>query len=123
MATPDIFSAPPRPAVEGGPPFDLVSDFEQDYVTVDTGVSGDIHLIGHNLQAHLAELNKRMVAAAAELEFEEAAGLRDEIRRLQATELGLDRAGAAPAAAARAGWGRGKKRGKGKKGKMRRRGA
>ena len=101
----------------------LGSVYEQDYVTVDTGVSGDIHLIGHNLQAHLAELNKRMVAAAAELEFEEAAGLRDEIRRLQATELGLDRAGAAPAAAARAGWGRGKKRGKGKKGKMRRRGA
>ena len=28
MATPDIFSAPPRPAIEGGPPFDLVSDFE-----------------------------------------------------------------------------------------------
>ena len=66
MATPDIFSAPPRPAVEGGPPFDLVSDFEQDYVTVDTGVSGDIHLIGHNLKAHLAKLNKRNKPDAGE---------------------------------------------------------
>ena len=50
----------------------------------------------HNLQAHLKSLNERMQAAAAELEFEEAARLRDEIRRLEAHELGLDRAGTAP---------------------------
>ena len=46
-----------------------------------------------------------MRAAAAELEFEEAARLRDEIRRLEATELGLEKAGMAPRAAAEAaGW-------------------
>ncbi|MED5395234.1 MAG: UvrB/UvrC motif-containing protein, partial [Pseudomonadota bacterium] len=41
----------------------------------------------------LAVLNERMIDAAADLEFEEAARLRDEIRRLEATELGLDRPG------------------------------
>ena len=82
----------------------LDSVYESDYVTVDTGVSGDKQLIGHNIKAHLAELNKRMHTAAGELEFEEAARLRDEIRRLQATELGLNKAGVSPRAAAASGW-------------------
>jgi excinuclease ABC subunit B len=81
----------------------LGSVYENDYVTVDTGVSGDVHLVGHNLRGHLNDLDKRMTEAAAELEFEEAARLRDEIRRLEASELGLDRAGVSPAAAASAG--------------------
>jgi excinuclease ABC subunit B len=46
-----------------------------------------------------------MRAAAADLEFEEAARLRDEIRRLEGVELGLDRPGMAPDAASRAGLG------------------
>ncbi|HEV2746871.1 MAG TPA: excinuclease ABC subunit UvrB [Allosphingosinicella sp.] len=61
----------------------------RDSVLVDTGDEDMPHLVGHNLRAYIEELERRMRKAAADLEFEEAGRLRDEIRRLESDELGL----------------------------------
>jgi excinuclease ABC subunit B len=71
----------------------LDSVYEKDHVRADiSGVSGKGfadggHLVGANLQAHLNALEKQMRDAAADLDFEKAARLRDEIKRLKAVEL------------------------------------
>ena len=61
----------------------------RDQVTVDIGIEEQPHMVGHNLRAYIDDLEARMRAAAADLEFEEAGRLRDEIRRLEQEELGL----------------------------------
>ncbi|AMM84575.1 excinuclease ABC subunit UvrB [Martelella sp. AD-3] len=75
----------------------LDSVYEKDHVRADIGAKGgkgfakDGHLVGNNLQAHLEALEKQMRDAAADLDFETAARLRDEIKRLKAAELeGMD---------------------------------
>ncbi|UHS60956.1 excinuclease ABC subunit UvrB [Agrobacterium vaccinii] len=71
----------------------LDSVYERDHVRADiSGASGKGfadggHMVGNNLQAHLNALEKSMRDAAADLDFEKAARLRDEIKRLKAAEL------------------------------------
>ena len=60
----------------------LESVYEKDYVKIGTGSN-----IGGNLKKHLKALNKKMKESATNLEFEEAAKIRDEIRKLESTEL------------------------------------
>ncbi|MEM5501511.1 excinuclease ABC subunit UvrB [Ahrensia kielensis] len=70
----------------------LDSVYERDHVTADiktaSGGKADA-LVGNNLAAHLKALEIEMRDAAADLDFEKAARLRDEIKRLRETELAV----------------------------------
>ena len=76
---------------------DVLKDVSQgDYVTVEA-VEGDAtaQFVGKDLRSAIAEMEKKMRAAAADLEFETAGRLRDEIKRLEALELGIVTPGSA----------------------------
>ena len=60
----------------------LESVYEKDYVKISEGSN-----VGGNLKKHLKALDKKMKEAASNLEFEEAAKIRDEIRKLESSEL------------------------------------
>jgi excinuclease ABC subunit B len=70
----------------------LDSVYEKDHVRADISgftEGGKDNLVGNNLKAHLEHLEKAMRNAAADLDFETAARLRDEIKRLRETELAV----------------------------------
>jgi excinuclease ABC subunit B len=66
----------------------LASPYERDHVRIDAGVAEDAKpFLGNNFQATLRDLETRMRDAASNLEFETAARLRDEIKRLKLLDL------------------------------------
>ena len=66
----------------------MSSVYERDYVTV-AADERDSFRTQAELDAHVADLRTQMKAAAANLEFEKAASLRDRIKQLRGRDLGL----------------------------------
>ncbi|AZO37244.1 MAG: excinuclease ABC subunit UvrB [Mesorhizobium sp.] len=69
----------------------LDSVYEKDHVRADISQFTDDAgaMIGNNLKTHLEALDKQMRDAAANLDFEKAARVRDEIKRLREMELAI----------------------------------
>ena len=68
----------------------MTSVYERDYVTVGkTADDAGLFKTHGELEAHVAGLRAQMQAAAANLEFEKAASLRDRIKQLKSRDLGL----------------------------------
>ncbi len=69
---------------------DVLADVSmRDGLVVDTGDDETPHMVGHNLKAYISDLEEQMKKAASNLDFEIAAGIRDQIRRLEADDLGI----------------------------------
>jgi len=67
----------------------LDSIFERaDHLKIDVATH-ELTLEGKDLKAYIKDLEKRMMTAAADLEFEEAARLRDELKRVEEREIGI----------------------------------
>ena len=66
----------------------MTSVYERDYVTVAADQQDEFRTHAE-LEAHITTLHTQMKAAAANLEFEKAATLRDRIKQLRSRELGL----------------------------------
>ena len=62
----------------------LENVYEKDYLNTDKFTKP-----GHNLKKHMKALKKDMQSAADNLEFEQAAKIRDEIRKLEHSDMGL----------------------------------
>jgi excinuclease ABC subunit B len=70
----------------------MSSVYERDYLTPPAALDGTERFQNQQqLDAYLESLKEEMRAAAANLDFEKAASLRDEIKRLRNPELGLPR--------------------------------
>ena len=69
----------------------MSSVYERDYLTPAVGEGADSFRTQAELDAHVAGLQEDMRAAAANLDFEKAAAIRDEVKRLRNPELGLPR--------------------------------
>ena len=75
----------------------LGSVYEKDHYTVETGDEATAHLVGKDLKTYIGELEARMKEHAANLEFEDAAALRDQIQRLEQQDLGVPAGAGRPA--------------------------
>ncbi len=67
----------------------LASVYEKDHLTVE--LQAPPTLTGKKLAQHIRSREKAMLKAASDLNFEEAASIRDEIRRLRETDLEIKR--------------------------------
>jgi len=67
----------------------LETIYENDHVNIELKEGSSKHLVGDNLNKHIKELKKKMTDYADDLDFEQAAKIRDEIKILENNELEL----------------------------------
>ena len=66
------------------------SIYENDRVNVELDSPTDNNLVGNNLKKHIEGLRKKMIGFAENLDFEQAAKIRDEIKKLESKELEIN---------------------------------